>query len=357
MVKIVFTGGGSAGHVTPNMALIESAQLAGWQCEYIGSYDGIEKQLISGMSIPYHGISSGKLRRQFTLKNALTPVRVIQGILQAWQLLAKIKPDIVFSKGGYVAFPVVFAAWLRRIPVIIHESDLSPGLANRMSFPFAKFICVTFPEGKNYFTRKDKVIITGSPIRLALFQGSAQRGLAWCGFSSQKPVILIMGGGLGAHAINHSIRTALPQLLQEYQLIHICGPGKCDPTLETVSGYKQVEYIHEPLPDVFACADLVISRAGANSLCEILMLKKPHILIPLSKKASRGDQIENAQYFQTRGLSVVLSEENLTAASLLAAIASVMVKQEQFKEKLAQANLPNATNEIIARIDALVGAK
>lgn len=356
MVHICFTGGGSAGHVTPNIALIESAQQLGWQSSYIGSYDGVEKSLIGDLSIPYFAISTGKLRRQFSLKNCLTPFQVLLGIIQAYRHLGKIKPKCVFSKGGFVAFPVVFAAWCRGIPVIIHESDLTPGLANRLSFPFASKVCVTFPKGKKYFGDKNHVFISGTPIRKQLLQGDRQAGLSWCGFRDDKPVILVMGGGQGAQSINQVIQQSLDSLLSTFQIIHLCGPGKVNPELNNRAGYKQVEYLREPLADVLACADLIISRAGANTLYEILLLKKAHILIPLPTKASRGDQIDNAKHFQALGLSVVLFEEEMTVATLQEKIHQVLTTQSNIQQKLQTANIPNGTEAILQTIKQMVQA-
>lgn len=344
---ILFTGGGSAGHVTPNIALIEYFLKLGWDAVYIGSYHGIERDIIKPLGIPYYGIATGKLRRHFSWRTFMTPWQVLLGIYQAFCLCRRIKPAVVFSKGGFVAFPVVFAAWLTRIPCVGHESDLTPGLANRLSFPFIKKICVTFPEGATYFKDKEKVLVTGTPIRKALLQGDAARGLAFCGFSTDKPVLLIYGGGLGAENINRTIRAIVQDLLKEFQVVHICGQHKMDNAYQGVSGYLQYEYLNTELADVMACASFVISRAGANSICELLALRKPHILIPLSKKASRGDQLINADYFAKQGLSVVILEEALTGPVLLNILRELVQQQQQIQQRLSHYPMLNSV-ELIA---------
>ncbi len=343
MPKIIFTGGGTAGHVTPNLALIEKLQEKNWEISYIGSHDGIEKKLIHEINIPYYSIATGKLRRYFSWENFLTPLQVFKGIYQSILLCRKLKPDVVFSKGGFVAFPVVFAAWLNRIPVIVHEADITPGLANKLSIPFAKTICVSFPEAQKYY--KNKVQVTGIPIRKALFQGSREKGLDYCQFNQEKPVILVFGGSLGSSSLNNIIRKCLPSLLPHYQIIHICGANKIDNNL-IQPGYHQLEFVNAEMADLFACADLVISRAGANSLYELLSLKKPHILIPLPTTHSRGDQIINAEYYQKEGLSYVIPEKMLTAEKLLNTIKIVFDEKENLQKKLADYPLPNSV-EII----------
>lgn len=343
---ILFTGGGTAGHVTPNLALIEYFQNKNWKVLYIGSENGIEKEIITRIHIPYYSIATDKLRRHFTWRNLLTPFKVIEGMLSAIILCRKLKPTVVFSKGGFVAFPVVFGAWVNRIPVIIHESDLTPGLANRLSFPFAKKICVTFPEGVDFFKNKNKVIVTGTPIRPALLQGNAVQGRKFCGFNQDKSILLIIGGSSGAEKINQAIRHILPQLLERFQIIHLCGKNKVDPSLKHLAGYQQFEYLHDELADVFACADVIVSRAGANSLYELLALNKPHLLIPLSTQASRGDQISNAKYFAAKGLSQVIFEKDLTDEKLLADLLEIERQKNIIRQKLADYKLPESVNII-----------
>ena len=302
MKRIVLTGGGTAGHVTPNIALIPALRELGYDIQYIGSYEGIEKKLIEEFGIPYHGIASGKLRRYFDLKNFSDPFRVIKGFFQAKALLKELKPDIIFSKGGFVTVPVVQAARGLHIPVIIHESDMTPGLANKLAIPAASKVCCNFPETIPHLPA-GKAVVTGSPIREELRSGNKLAALKFCGFTSDRPVLLVIGGSLGSVAVNRAIRGILPELLKSFQVIHLCGKGNVDESLNGTPGYVQFEYIKQELADLFALADIVVSRAGANAICELLDLRKPNLLIPLSAAASRGDQILNARSFQTQGFS------------------------------------------------------
>ena len=345
--KIVFTGGGTAGHVTPNIALIEALQSEHWQIDYIGSIYGVEKSMIQAINIPYHAIHCGKLRRYFSWKNFYDPFNMLLGILESFRLLRKIKPDIVFSKGGFVGLPVVIAARLNRIPVIAHESDMSPGLANRLSFPFVDKICVTFDAAKSHFKRQDKVEITGTPIREQLLNGNKPQGLALCGFTADKPCLMIIGGSQGSNTLNRAVRESLDTLVEHFQVIHLCGKGNVDPALVNRLGYCQFEYVNADLADLFAAADIVISRSGANSLYEILALAKPHVLVPLSAQASRGDQIQNARYFEKQGISVVIQQESLTPTTLLAAVDSVVLRRDEIIEKIRALKIESATVKII----------
>ncbi len=348
--KIVFTGGGTAGHVTPNIALIDELRKEGWQIDYIGSADGVEKAMIASINIPYHEVSSGKLRRYFSWKNFFDPLKIVLGITKAYRVLHKLNPDVVFSKGGFVAFPVVVGAWLNRIPIVAHESDLSPGLANRLSFPFVNKICVTFAGAKKHFKRQEKVAITGTPIRQQLFNGDKEKGLARCGFTREKPCLLVIGGSQGATALNACVRQALDELCQRFQVIHLCGKGKVDSSFDNRIDYCQFEYANEELADFFAASEMIISRAGANSLYEILALAKPHVLIPLSSQVSRGDQVQNAQYFEQQGMSIVVREDTLTPATLLAAVDEADVHRVDIINKIKELAIESATMKIVAII-------
>lgn len=334
MKHIVLTGGGTAGHVTPNIALIPKLQEAGYTISYIGSYDGIEKKLIEELGIPYYGISSGKLRRYFDLKNFTDPFRVLKGFREAKKLLKQLNPDVVFSKGGFVTVPVVIAAKKCKIPAIIHESDMTPGLANKLCIPSAAKVCCNFPETVSSLP-KDKAVLTGTPIRRELMAGKKEAALQFCGFDAAKPTLMVIGGSLGAASVNENIRKILPALLEEFQVIHLCGKGKTDEGLNGTKGYVQYEYIKKELPDLFALADIVISRAGANAICELLALRKPNLLIPLSAKASRGDQILNAHSFERQGFSMVLEEEQITEQTLLDAIRSLYQNRQSYTEAMA----------------------
>ena len=349
MKRIVLTGGGTAGHVTPNIALIPRLKELGYEIHYIGSYDGIEKKLIEELQIPYYGISSGKLRRYFDVKNFTDPFKVLKGFREARHTLAEIRPNVLFSKGGFVSVPVVLAAKRLHIPVIIHESDLTPGLANKICIPSAAQVCCNFPETLAHLPA-DKAVLTGSPIRQELLEGNPIAALEFCHFTANKPVILVMGGSLGSAAINDTIRGVLPELLKTYQVIHLCGKGKLDEGLNHTPGYVQFEYIKKELRDLFALADIVISRAGANAICELLALHKPNILIPLSAKASRGDQILNARSFEAQGFSIVLEEEEVTNLTLLNAIHTLMEE----KDRYIQAMTASEQKDSIATITGLI---
>ena len=352
MKRIVLTGGGTAGHVTPNIALIPRLRELNYDICYIGSYDGIEKNLIEEFHIPYYGISSGKLRRYFDPKNFSDPFKVLKGISEARRTLKELKPDIVFSKGGFVSVPVVLAAKRLHIPVIIHESDLTPGLANKICIPSAAKVCCNFPETLSHLPA-GKAVLTGSPIRQELLRGNAIAALEFCHFTANKPVILVMGGSLGSAAINDTIRGVLPELLKNFQVIHLCGKGKLDPHLTDVQGYVQFEYIKDELRDLFALADIVISRAGANAICELLALHKPNILIPLSAKASRGDQILNARSFEAQGFSIVLEEESVTNLTLLNAIQTLMDNKETYIQAMKNSNQQDSIATITGLIEEL----
>ncbi len=349
MKRIVLTGGGTAGHVTPCIALLPQLKQEGYDIQYIGSYQGIERRLIEEYNIPYHGIASGKLRRYLDLKNFTDPFKVIKGYTEARKLLKKLKPDIVFSKGGFVTVPVVMAAKSQKIPVIIHESDITPGLANKLALPSASRICVNFPETLNYLP-EGKAVLTGTPIRKELFSGNKIRGLDFCGFTANKPVLLIIGGSTGSRVINEIIRGMLPTLLRDYQVIHLCGKGNLDEHLNNTAGYAQFEYIRAELSDLLAAADLVISRAGANTICELIALRKPNILIPLTAKASRGDQILNSESFERQGYSYVVREEDLTVTRLLEAIDDVMSKKQNYIDTMSKSDLNNSIDTIIKLI-------
>jgi len=350
MKKIVLTGGGTAGHVTPNIALLPALKEAGYEIHYIGSHEGIEKELIERTGIPYYGISSGKLRRYIDLKNLSDPFRVIKGIGDARRLLKKLKPDIIFSKGGFVAVPVVLAARRLKIPAIIHESDMTPGLANRICIPNAVKVCCNFPETLQNLPA-DKAVLTGSPIRSELLSGDALKARSFCGFTDDKPVILMIGGSLGAVAINECLREALPTLLKKYNVVHLCGKGNLDQTLGSVPGYVQYEYISKELPDLFALADIVLSRAGANAICELQALAKPNLLIPLPAEASRGDQLLNAASFEKQGYSMVLQQSDMNRTTLVEKLEQLYENREQYIETMRKSEQSDAVRTIVGLIE------
>ncbi len=344
MKRIVLTGGGTAGHVTPNIALIDRLKEEGFEISYIGSKTGIEKTLIEEQGIPYYSISTGKLRRYFSLKNLTDPFRVLKGCREAKKLMKQLKPSVVFSKGGFVSVPVVRASGKAKIPTVIHESDMTPGLANKLSLRYATNICCNFVETLEHV--KGKGIHTGTPIRKELFTGTREAGLAYAGFTDDKPVILVVGGSTGAVRVNEAVRQILPTLLTRFNVLHLCGKGKLD---ESVSypGYVQKEYCDKEMKDVLAMADVVVSRAGANAICELLALHKPNLLIPLSAEASRGDQILNAASFEKQGFSMVLQESDITQESLLEAIYKLYEQRTVFSETMSKSSSSDATETIV----------
>lgn len=344
--KIIMTGGGSAGHVTPNIALMPKLRELGFEIKYIGSKNGIEKEIIQKEGLPYFEISSGKVRRYFDLKNFSDPFKVVKGITDALRILGKEKPDVVFSKGGFVTVPVIIAASMKKIPVVSHESDFTPGLANKMAAPFCDKLCVTFPESLKHI-KGDNGILTGTPIREELLKGSREKGEKFCGFAKSKPVLLIIGGSLGSKVINDSIRGNINSLLVGFNIIHLCGKNNIDNSLKGKEGYLQFEYISDELPDLMAYSDFVVSRAGANAIFELLALKKPHILIPLSAKASRGDQVLNANSFKKSGYSMVIEEENLTKELLESKLKELYRNKNSYIEKMEKGGQGNGIDNII----------
>ena len=356
MKRIILTGGGTAGHVTPNIALLPSLKSAGYDVHYIGSYDGIEKKLIEDMKIPYHGIASGKLRRYFDLKNFSDPFKVVKGYTEASRLIKSLKPDVVFSKGGFVTVPVVLAAKSHHVPAIIHESDMTPGLANKIAIPCAAKVCCNFPETMEHIP-DGKAVLTGTPIRKELFLGDAASGLAYCGFQASKPTMLVIGGSTGSAVINQAVRECLDTLLKDFQIIHICGKGKLDTSLTNIEGYIQYEYVKKELANLLALSDIIVSRAGANAICELLALRKPNILIPLSAQASRGDQILNAASFEKSGYSYVLQEEELTPETLKKAITSVYENRARYIENMQGSEATNSISIIMSLIQQVVEKK
>ncbi|MBQ7359480.1 MAG: undecaprenyldiphospho-muramoylpentapeptide beta-N-acetylglucosaminyltransferase [Lachnospiraceae bacterium] len=350
MKRIVLTGGGTAGHVTPNIALLPKLKELDYDIHYIGSYDGIEKKLIEDFEIPYYGISTGKFRRYFDPKNFTDPFRVIKGFSEARKLLKQLKPDIVFSKGGFVSVPVVRAAASLKIPCIIHESDMTPGLANKLCIPVASKVCCNFPETLECLPQ-GKAVLTGSPIRKELAEGNKLAALDMCGFTAQRPVVMVIGGSLGASSVNDVVRQALPKLLPDFQVVHLCGKDKIDNLLLNEVGYKQFEYLKAELKDIFAMADVVISRAGANAICEILALKKPNILIPLPAASSRGDQLLNAKSFEDQGYSIVIDEDYLTANVLVEKVQELYANRQSYIETMSQSQQKDSVDTIVSLIE------
>lgn len=349
MKKIVLTGGGTLGHVTPHLSLIPHLQKAGYEVHYIGTEKGMEADKIRTVpGVTYHAVQSGKLRRYFSWQNFIDPFKVIAGAFQSAALMGRIKPDVVFSKGGFVAVPVVFGAWIHRIPVVCHESDLTPGLANKLCAPFARKIATTFPECASALGAKAEM--TGTPLRPELFSGSRARGLSLLKFDGNKPILMMMGGSSGAQAVNKALREALPRLTAQFDVAHICGKGNLDESLKDLPGYTQVEFMDAELPDALACADLVLSRAGSNALCEFQALCKPMLLVPYPKGASRGDQLLNAESFRSRGLCHVLLQENMTADSLYEALMRLMDEKDTLIQQMNAAPPADGTQAVLKLI-------
>lgn len=393
--KIVLTGGGTAGHVTPNIALLPSLREAGYEIAYVGSEDGIEKELMLDCGVSYIGVPTGKLRRYFDLKNFTDPFRVIKGFSEARRFLKSYRPDVVFSKGGFVSVPVVRAAASLRIPCVIHESDMTPGLANKLCYSAAAKICCNFPETMEKLPGK-KAVLTGTPIRAELFSGDREEGLRICGFAKDavisaaeastastdsaenvprivpeivpeiapgivpdtgKPVLMIMGGSQGAQSVNEAVRKHLDELLRDFRVIHLCGAGKYDASLDNVEGYRQFEYVKDDLKHLFAAADVIVSRAGANAIFEILALQKPNLLIPLSV-GTRGDQILNARSFEAQGFSKVLvesEEEGVLDKKLVSTVRALYSEREKYIAAMAGAGQQNAIPTILDLLDGLTG--
>ncbi len=356
MKRIVLTGGGTAGHVTPNLALIPRLLDEGCDVHYIGTDKGIERQLVgSVVGVTYHAVSAGKLRRYFSAKNFADPFRVIKGMSQAASLVKRLRPDVIFSKGGFVAVPVVAGGRLNGVPVLVHESDIVPGLANRLCAPYAQKICVSFEDSLEHI-RGGKGVVTGTPIRAELYKGKAENGFRLCGFTENKPVLLVMGGSLGAKALNDAIAGALPRLIKSFNIVHLCGKGKLLPGGE-YPGYKQFEYLDADLPDVLALADAVISRAGANAIFEFLALKKPSLLVPLPKASSRGDQLLNAAYFEKRGFAKVAQQETLDSDKLLALVRELFDNKDEIKRNMEAYACPDGTENVLKLIFETAGRR
>ena len=353
--KIVLTGGGTAGHITPNIALIPILRERGYEVHYIGAKNSMEQRLIEGMGVPFYTVSVGKLRRYFDLKNFSDPFRVVKGVFDARRVLKKIRPDVVFAKGGFVSVPVVTAASGLHIPAVLHESDRSPGLANKLCIRFCKHICTAFESTAKALGQK--AVYTGLPVRDSLLAGDREKGLAICKFNAEKPVIMVMGGSQGAQAINEVLRESLDDLLKKYQIVHLCGKGNLDAALDGRTGYCQIEYANEQLPDLFAATDLVLSRAGATALFEFAALEKPVVAVPLPLGASRGDQIDNAKDFAARGWLSVLPQEEMTRETLCRAIDELYENRASYHEALKAADMAGASARVADVIDRAAQGK
>lgn len=339
MKKILFTGGGSGGHVTLNLGLIPLFLENGWQVVYIGSKTGIEKELVCKISgVRYYAIETGKLRRYLSWENIKDMFKVPVGILQATKIIFKEKPDIVFSKGGFVSLPVVIGGFLNRRKIFMHESDVTPGLANKLSLPFVHKFFTTFIETKNYVKNKEKVEYVGPVLSDRLYNGDKERALDMLNFNTEKPIIMFVGGSLGAKSLNRAVEKNIEQLLEKYQVIHLCGKGqRCNIMAQ---GYKQYEFVDAELKDFMAASDVVISRSGSNAIFELWSLKKPMLLVPLPSTSSRGEQSLNARSFEKQGFAEVLKDEDLEKTGLLLkAIDRVYEERKAMAQKMAESEL------------------
>lgn len=343
--KILLTGGGTAGHCTPNLAIIPYLKQHGYEVVYVGTKDGIERQIITDAGIKYYPISAGKLRRYFSLKNFSDPFKILSGYFQAKKVLNAEKPCLVFSKGGFVTVPVVFAAKSKQIPVVLHESDYTPGLANRLCIPKANKVCVSF-EATSKHIGGDKCVVTGAPVRGELLSGDRKKGLDFLGFNGEKKVLLIMGGSLGAQAVNDAVDASIDELLKLFDIAHIRGKGKLNSTLNGKSGYAQMEYVSDELRDIFACTDLMLSRAGANAIFEILALNIPALLVPLPAASSRGDQVLNAKYFEQKGYSMVLDQDDVNEKTLLQNLKLLLEKSDELKNNMKNSGMANGAKNV-----------
>ncbi|RIO91078.1 undecaprenyldiphospho-muramoylpentapeptide beta-N-acetylglucosaminyltransferase [Staphylococcus haemolyticus] len=355
MSKIAFTGGGTVGHVSVNLSLIPTATDKGHDSFYIGSKTGIEREMIESQlpNIKYYPISSGKLRRYLSVDNAKDVFKVLKGIIDARKVLKKEKPDLLFSKGGFVSVPVVIAARSLNIPTIIHESDLTPGLANKISLKFAKKIYTTFEDTLKYLP-KEKADFVGATIRQDLKEGNQARGYQLTGFDDSKKVLLVMGGSLGSKKLNQAIRENLEALLQDYQIIHLTGHGLVDDRIDA-KGYVQYEFVKETLTDLLAITDTVVSRAGSNAIYEFLTLLIPMLLIPLGLDQSRGDQIDNAKNFESKGYGRMIPEDQLTQVKLLEQLKDIEHNRESIVKQMETYNESYTKEDLFNKIlqDAL----
>lgn len=346
--KLIFmTGGGTAGHVNPNLALAEPLQKAGYRVEYLGQKNEIEYQLATGAGLPFHQVSSGRLHRSLNPDTLRTPFRVLKGIVQAVRVIRRERPALIFCKGGFASLPAAVAGRLTHTKVILHESDLTPGLANKLCAPFANRICTTFEETVKYLPQ-GKTVFTGTPIRAALQNGSREKGFALTGLNpAGNPVLLVIGGSQGAGALNDVIHDHLETLLENYQIVHLYGGEQSGFEVKQMPGYFAMAYAKDELPDLYAMTDMVLSRAGANSINELLLLKLPHILVPLPLTVSRGDQILNAEHFKQKGFSYVLPQEELNIESLQQALSYVQEHRAEYEAAMGGKAAKNGTAEVL----------
>ena len=344
---IVITGGGTAGHITPNIPLIKEFVAQHWNVHCIILDNDFERRLLDFPEIKFHKISAGKLRRYFDFKNFLDALIIIKAIFHSYVLIKKIKPNIIFSKGGYIAFPVVLSGWLNRIPVIIHESDSTPSLTTKMCILFARLVCKGFDETKGWEFPLlfKKTVYTGIPLRDDILQ---VKHLKYA--DGHKLRIFIMGGSLGAVIINKVVRNNILVLTKYFEIYHVCGKNKIGKAYKNVSGYHQYGFVHKEITKLLSKIDLVVCRGGATTLQEMLYLKIPMLVIPLVKRVSRGEQIANAIYFANKGVAEVLFEEKLSCKTLLDKLFYMQKNINKYKHNMQKSKLPDSTMKIIRLI-------
>ncbi len=346
---IVLTGGGTAGHIMPNIALLPEISKHFNQIYYLGAKDSMEEKILKKYTdVKFVAIPTTKFIRKITLKNLAIPFKLIKGILQTKKILKQINPDVIFSKGGFVSVPVAIAGKKCKIPVISHESDLSMGLANKIILKYANVVCTTFEDTAK---QNKKCICTGTPIREQIFKGNKYNILNKISHIKSKPYVLFFGGSLGSKNINKLVENSLDKLLEKYNILHITGKGNKNNLKK--DGYTQFEFV-ENIEDFFVLADIVVCRGGANSIFELLALCKPMLIIPLSKAQSRGDQIENAEYFKRKNYAEVLREENMSTETLISKLDNIIKNKEKIILNMQKANIKNANEKIV---DIILSAK
>ncbi len=351
MPKIIFTGGGSAGHITLNLALIPWFIERKWDVVYVGSKGGMEEELLKQFpSVRYKSVLTGKLRRYFSLKNVADMVKIPLGCLQACAIIHQEKPDIIFSKGGFVSFPVVVGGFVNRKKIFMHESDITPGLANKLSLPFVNTFFTTFPETVNSVKQKNKVSCVGPVLSDRLFNGDAVAGAKFAGLENGKKTIMVIGGSLGAKSLNNAVAQNLLELLKNYQVIHIAGKSGYNPELKG-KGYAQFEYVDKELKDLLALADIVISRAGSNSIFELASLCKPMVLVPLPNTSSRGEQTLNAQSFVKKGYAEIIKDEDIAKPDILfPMLKKIYAEKEKYIAEMQQNPVKTTTVDTLCGI-------
>lgn len=346
MRKIILTGGGTAGHVTPHLSILPSL-IKEYEIHYIGSISGIERDIINKYKyITYHPITTVKFERSLTLKNLLIPFKLFKGIRQSKKIIKELKPSIIFSKGGFVSVPVCYAAHSLKVPIVGHESDYSMGLANKLIYKKCNSMCFSFKDTQSKYIKKG--VYAGSPIRESIYQGNKEKIVKQYNLDDTMPTLLMFGGSLGAKAINEMVFLCCEELSKKFNILHIVGKGNLNSKIK-ISNYHQIEFTNN-IEDYFACANIVISRAGSNSIFELCAIQKPMLLIPLPKDSSRGDQILNAEYLEKQNLCLVLFQENMTKETFIKSIIELYQNRYFYINNLKRQPNFNGTKKILEEI-------